>query len=299
MLTLTSDLIIGHPIIDADHQRLIDIINEFETNSKSLANEKLMSDTMKALYQYGVDHFVREERIQKECMYPELASHCAEHKMLLEKVADSARDHFVTKVKEVNKKSLIQLNAFLQSWLIDHVKKHDTKMREWVGQDNTGTEIHKFNSSQVCALVISSNAKTRKKLVSFLSEMGASTIIEADDSALGLTMVFADPRPDLIFCDLNAKPIDGLAISAAAKHSWENSITWIPVVIMSDTYEASLSRKAFKAGAIGTFLNNFVPSEFSKFLRMIIKQPEPSPSAATSQAHLTKQFKNGSSSTMG
>jgi hemerythrin len=132
MLTLTDDLRIGHPVIDADHQKLIDIINEFIEHSKDANNEKIMHETLRGLFSYGRDHFAREEKIQKECMYPYHEMHAHEHNALLEQVQDIARTYFIAKSRPLNSRSISELNELLKIWLIGHVKKFDTNMREWV-----------------------------------------------------------------------------------------------------------------------------------------------------------------------
>jgi hemerythrin-like metal-binding protein len=66
MLQMIDDLRIGHPIIDMDHQRLFDIINDFNRHSTSLSNERMMHQTLKALHKYGEEHFLREQKIQLE-----------------------------------------------------------------------------------------------------------------------------------------------------------------------------------------------------------------------------------------
>ena len=295
MLTLTKDLMIGHPIIDADHQRLIDIINEFEEHSKSLKNEQLMKETIKALHAYGTEHFAREEKIQRECMYPHHEKHCLEHKRLLDTVKSTAKAYFVDKTRVINEKSIKELNDFLKEWLIDHVKGFDVNMRTWVSQDDiegdetTDLSLHKF-SKEMCVLVIDADISFRTKLAELLKSMGAATILEAADSLTGLKMAFGEPRPNIIFCDLQTGPVDGLAVSGAIQSSWDTSMTWTAVIILSSTHEVTLTRKAFSAGAIGTFSKDANLRDLSKFLCLATKQQEPDDPSAASQQELAKRL---------
>ena len=295
MLTLTKELIVGHPLIDADHQKLIDIINEFEEHSKSLKNEQLMKDTIKALHAYGVEHFAREEKIQRECMYPHHETHCLEHKKLLKAVKDTAKAYFVEKTRLLNGESIKELNTFLMAWLIDHVKGFDVNMRTWVSLEETDDDessvpaLYKF-SKEMCILVIDADPTFRAKLVDLLKSMEAATILEAEDSLTGLKMAFGDPRPDIVFCDLKTGPIDGLAVSGALQSSWETPINWIPVVILSTDHEVMLTRKAFAAGAIGTFSKDTNLKDLSKFLCLATKQQKPEDPSAASQEQVAKRL---------
>ncbi|WP_106003014.1 bacteriohemerythrin [Magnetospirillum gryphiswaldense] len=135
MIKLTPDLLIGNTTIDKDHEKLITIINDFLEHSKSLNNAKLMSDTLKALLDYTKFHFEREERIQKECMYPYHDMHLHEHNALVMQIQDMARTYFIEKSKPLDQHSVNILNQFLKTWLIDHIKKFDTNMRQWVDPD--------------------------------------------------------------------------------------------------------------------------------------------------------------------
>ena len=132
MITLTDELRIGHPVIDHDHQKMIDIINEFIAHEGDHNEPQLLHNTLKSLVDYARDHFEREEKIQKEAMYPYVEMHKAEHKLLLAQVAEMARSFFVKKTKPLDQSALSDVRKLLQHWLVDHIKKFDTNMREWV-----------------------------------------------------------------------------------------------------------------------------------------------------------------------
>ncbi|ARJ67975.1 putative Hemerythrin [Magnetospirillum sp. XM-1] len=278
MLELTDDLRIGHPIIDADHQRLIDIINEFNDHSASLNNEKLMHETLKALLSYGREHFAREEKIQRECMYPYHNMHFHEHKALLEQVQDIARTYFIAKTRPLNERSISELNEFLKTWLIGHVKKFDTNLREWVAPSNECLEpdgeqkLFRLPCSDVAALVIDDDATSRTLLVKLLSVMGASVVLEASNAIEGLQLAFSDPVPDIIITDLNMEPMDGFSVVAAVRASQKEYISCIPVIIFSATDDNDLMAKSMAIGATGAFKKPFNPRDLSKFLFHVLKK---------------------------
>lgn len=82
LLHWTADLSVGHPILDADHEHLCDLLNYlFDrwhagapiANLKSLFNE---------LEQSLITHFRNEEEVLRHAQYPDLAQHVAEHEEL-------------------------------------------------------------------------------------------------------------------------------------------------------------------------------------------------------------------------
>lgn len=71
MLRFTEDMRIGHLVIDADHQRLIEIINQFaEASTVHTLFEgaapsdcaTVMHQTLKSLIAYTKEHFAKEEK---------------------------------------------------------------------------------------------------------------------------------------------------------------------------------------------------------------------------------------------
>jgi hemerythrin-like metal-binding protein len=141
MLCLTDDMQIGNAVIDEDHRRLVEIINQFLEDSavhtefdgsSTIEYATVMHKTLKSLISYSKEHFEREERIQRECMYEYHDMHVHEHRAIVAQLEEIARTYFVNKSKPLNKGALIELNGFMKHWLINHVKKFDANMRKWV-----------------------------------------------------------------------------------------------------------------------------------------------------------------------
>ena len=142
-------MIIGHKAIDNDHRKLVRIINQFLITSKISKvvegeiggqYEAVLHATLKDLVLYGKQHFASEERIQRECMYDCYEMHAAEHRLLMAQLEEMVRSHFVTKTKKINHQSLDELDKFLKFWLVNHIMKFDTNLREWVCKEDTELE---------------------------------------------------------------------------------------------------------------------------------------------------------------
>jgi hemerythrin len=123
---------IGHPIVDADHMQLIEIIN-LASNAISKKDLGSADNLMFSLLNYVSGHFEREEMILADIGYADLADHHAKH------VAFGA---YVTKMEsalksaasDTEKLALIDgLNSVLTNWLVQHILAEDTKMIPYLG----------------------------------------------------------------------------------------------------------------------------------------------------------------------
>ena len=132
MIKWSEELRVGHPVIDSDHQRLIDIINEFLENEGKTDDAIVLNATLKSLIKYSNEHFAREIQIQKESGYPQVSMHEEEHRVLLVQIKILAKELFINKNRLTDKNALNEARAILKHWLIDHIKNFDTHMREWV-----------------------------------------------------------------------------------------------------------------------------------------------------------------------
>ena len=132
MIKWSEELRVGHPVIDSDHQRLIDIINEFLENEGKTDDAIVLNATLKSLIKYSNEHFAREIQIQKESGYPQVSMHEEEHRVLLVQIKILAKELFINKNRLTDKNALNEVRAILKHWLIDHIKNFDTHMREWV-----------------------------------------------------------------------------------------------------------------------------------------------------------------------
>lgn len=67
-------------------------------------------------------------------MYPHCVMHAQEHNELVNQIKDMAKIYFVDKSKPLDVNSLKELNAFMTSWLTNHIKVFDVGMRDWVAK---------------------------------------------------------------------------------------------------------------------------------------------------------------------
>ena len=106
----------GHTTIDADHKRLVELVNELSQAVVENRGRDVIGTVLQGLVDYTHQHFAREEVIWNEGNLPTLDQHKGVHAKLLAQV-----DDFAAKFKAGNQEVSDDLLAFLRTWLIEHV----------------------------------------------------------------------------------------------------------------------------------------------------------------------------------
>jgi len=75
-----DDYLVGHPLIDYDHQTLVNITNELYANVQKGKGDEMIDDSINYLIGYVTHHFAREEGIFLESDYPDGAAHLQKHR---------------------------------------------------------------------------------------------------------------------------------------------------------------------------------------------------------------------------
>lgn len=121
---------VGNDAIDADHERLFALFNEFVAAVNDNRADSDIQGVLAELLEYTDYHFDREERLMREFDYPDYADHKAMH------------DAFVAQVHDVNsaldaggEKGAYVLSV-LGKWLTGHILHVDAKVGTWLKEHN-------------------------------------------------------------------------------------------------------------------------------------------------------------------
>lgn len=116
----TEQLQTGHPLIDEQHHKLVEIINRFYAAFVDKKHESILLDILDELADYTRYHFSAESRLMKQITYAQENDHLEAH-------AKFAR--MVTNFQDECRKDpgcfTFRLMSFLQNWLTDHIMKTD------------------------------------------------------------------------------------------------------------------------------------------------------------------------------
>jgi hemerythrin len=122
-----EQLSVGNNLIDADHQRLIEIIGRAEASLQSRDRSALFQ-VLDELAQYGEQHFRREEALANAVGYPKVEPLHGSHEQLL---ADLSL--FKSQIGDTLTEDVAgHIASFLHDWFINHVIKEDLPMKPWM-----------------------------------------------------------------------------------------------------------------------------------------------------------------------
>jgi hemerythrin len=128
----------GYAHIDEQHYQLFDGLNSLLIFLKDSSNIERPEEQEKAvelinfLGEYAANHFHDEENLFERSKHPMKDVNKEEHQRFIAKYLE-----YKTKLTAgaITRGSLIQLHIFLQSWLIKHISKIDTSLRECAAQE--------------------------------------------------------------------------------------------------------------------------------------------------------------------
>jgi hemerythrin-like metal-binding protein len=111
---------VGVAELDAQHRRLIAIINRLLESAELKLESEILSDTFNELTQYALEHFRLEEQMMRAVGYPDLEAHQNAHESFLVRVAELGMETWSghTEVPAA-------LVTLLTDWLQDHLLKVD------------------------------------------------------------------------------------------------------------------------------------------------------------------------------
>lgn len=123
-----SDLETHNDLIDKEHRRLIDLINEALHATNTGKGKDALLKTVTELDEYVKTHFAHEEALQLKHGYPEYEKHKKWHSYYIEEI-EKIKENFKTSgqtdllVNDLNKKA---------GELLTHIRKVDRKLAEFI-----------------------------------------------------------------------------------------------------------------------------------------------------------------------
>lgn len=116
-------LSVGIPSIDAQHKKLVAMVNELFDAMKAGNGKEILSKTLTGLVDYTVTHFNYEEKLFAQTAYSESASHKKEHENLKREVLSIQE-----KMRQgITSAQAMQILEFLKKWLVNHIQGSDKK----------------------------------------------------------------------------------------------------------------------------------------------------------------------------
>ncbi|MBI4967984.1 MAG: hemerythrin family protein [Rhodospirillales bacterium] len=124
----TPDLSVGVPNLDADHKKLVELLNRVFVAAYAGVEEEVLAGVLAELAAYTKDHFTREEAHLAQRFYPDLPAHKAEHDRLVAELAQISR----RAIDERQEGMSADVSEFLRRWLVDHILDRDRAYAEYL-----------------------------------------------------------------------------------------------------------------------------------------------------------------------
>lgn len=125
----TEDLSIGNKEIDNQHKELFNRINQLlDACNKGLGKE-VAGKTLIFLEDYIITHFTSEEGLQRKHNYPDYEAHKSLHVKFI-KEFNELKKRFEAEGPTLP--IVLQINRTVVDWLINHIKKVDKAVGEFV-----------------------------------------------------------------------------------------------------------------------------------------------------------------------
>lgn len=122
LIQWTSALSVNVAEIDAQHKKLIGLINDLSEAMSQKKGKEVVEKILKGLIDYTVSHFSAEEKYFAQYRYPAAREHIQEHAAFIKKVGGFREDYAKGRLG-----LSIEVMYFLRDWLKDHIQGTDKK----------------------------------------------------------------------------------------------------------------------------------------------------------------------------
>lgn len=129
LLSWSDQYLIGNAHIDAEHEELFRLINEFHDLWSGNRKQDDIARVLNRLVAYTQVHFQHEEQIMKDAAYPKLEDHQDIHVAMVETI-------FKLQQSFENKSLRLEMDTmkFVKAWLVEHILENDYVFRDFLAR---------------------------------------------------------------------------------------------------------------------------------------------------------------------
>lgn len=124
-----DSLSVGIEMIDQDHKKLIDLINNLQQAVYYPTGEAFEKQALEELLDYTKYHFQREEQMLQENGYPEFDEHKAQHEKMIGKVGA-----VMARYEKEPEETIEELCLYLRRWLLEHIAGTDQRYGPYLNE---------------------------------------------------------------------------------------------------------------------------------------------------------------------
>lgn len=118
----SPNLSVGNDEIDADHEKLIDLLNSLVSSVEAGSGLDVVRAELEHLMTETENHFRHEERIMTQANYPELGYHQRIHEALMKEIREFHSE--LAGGTEIGP----EITDFIRNWLVSHIMESDKQL---------------------------------------------------------------------------------------------------------------------------------------------------------------------------
>lgn len=135
LLSWSTQYLIGDDLIDAEHEELFRLINDFHSRWQEAHNRQDIGKVFNQLIAYAEIHFRHEEQIMENAGFPRLPDHQQIHESMIDEVFQLHKAYM-----EENLHLEMQTMKFVKSWLLQHILQNDYQFRDFLARKKAASE---------------------------------------------------------------------------------------------------------------------------------------------------------------
>jgi hemerythrin len=120
LITWGPKLEIGIEIIDSQHKRLVDLINQLDAALEGGRGGEVVGETLKGLIDYTHTHFRTEQELLKKHDYEDFALHCREHRIFTDQI-----EIYQDRLNAGSLRITGDVMSYMRGWLLTHIGSSD------------------------------------------------------------------------------------------------------------------------------------------------------------------------------
>ncbi|MFZ6798997.1 bacteriohemerythrin [Undibacterium sp. Di24W] len=119
----STSLSVHDPLMDADHQMLLNLVNELHSAAELGTDYLTLSAILEKIEKFTHAHFQKEEKLMLEIAYPKIESHCEQHRKFLDRVADLQQQ-----LNRARDTVALETAELLRFWFTYHIMLSDKQL---------------------------------------------------------------------------------------------------------------------------------------------------------------------------
>ena len=121
-----KDMEIDGGAIDADHQRLVGLVNDLHTATSVGEGQVVVSDILTSLIKYTKTHLRTEEELMERLHFPNMEGHKRGHEKFIADLQGLEKKYESGSITVAS-----QLSTVLRDWLSLHIRRNDKELHTY------------------------------------------------------------------------------------------------------------------------------------------------------------------------